>query len=231
MRLHSRVRARLRSFGGSGYVLNSYSQEGEDLVLRRLLGDEKKTGFYVDIGAHHPERFSNTAYYSKKGWTGINVDADPELIEVFKRERPRDINLAFGVGQHIGVLDLYVFNEKALNTFDKKIALERSKIQGYRILTLKRIKVLPLKKIIKRHLPKGQKIDFMSVDVEGKDLDVLKSNDWSVCRPRIVITECLKVDSLLEIREDPVVRYMSKHGYVPIAKTLYSIFFKDASND
>ena len=63
--------------------VEAYSQEGEDLILKRYFGSQKKTGFYVDIGAHHPFRFSNTALLREMGWTGINVEPSPDLIENF----------------------------------------------------------------------------------------------------------------------------------------------------
>ena len=75
----------------------SYSQNGEDRILHRIF-ENQKSGFYVDIGAHHPFRFSNTFLFYKMGWKGINVDAMPKSMEIFKRFRPRDINLELAVG-------------------------------------------------------------------------------------------------------------------------------------
>lgn len=68
----------------------SYSQEGEDVVLRRLF-DSQPSGFYVDIGAHHPVRLSNRYYFYRCGWRGLSVDAAPGSMEMFRRLRPRDI--------------------------------------------------------------------------------------------------------------------------------------------
>jgi len=231
MRLISKLLYGLGYRAKPDYKLISYSQEGEDLVLRRFLKDETEPGFYVDIGAHHPERFSNTAYYSKLGWRGINIDADPNLIDQFIASRPNDINLALGVGLDEAAMVFHIFNEKALNTFDENLAAERSKVPHYYVEAKRKVAILPLAKILKDYLPKGQKISFMSVDVEGKDLEVLKSNDWSQYRPDYIITECLEARRLLEIGADPVVKYLTKQGYEPIAKTLYSIFFQDVSND
>ena len=73
-----------------GFSLKSYSQEGEDMILRRLF-EKQKTGFYVDVGAHHPKRFSNTFFFYKKGWSGINIDAMPNSMRLFDKIRPRDI--------------------------------------------------------------------------------------------------------------------------------------------
>ena len=74
------------------YALKSYSQEGEDMILMRLF-ENQKMGFYVDVGAHHPKRFSNTYFFYKLGWKGINVDAMPGSMTAFNRIRARDINI------------------------------------------------------------------------------------------------------------------------------------------
>lgn len=226
MRLKSKIQQLLGGFKGTRHYAHSYSQEGEDMVLRRYLPEDRK-GFYVDIGAHHPERFSNTAFYYSQGWNGINIDADPQLMAEFTQKRSRDVNLAMGVGEQQAKMIFYVFNEKALNTFDEKLANKRAKTPPYEIIAKKTIQILPLSKILKKHMPKGRRIDLMAIDVEGRDLQVLKSNDWEQFRPRIVLVECLKVSNLMEVEKDPVARFLIKKGYEPVAKTYFSVVFKD----
>ena len=63
------------------YAIKCYSQEGEDMILRRIF--EEKNGFYVDVGAHHPRRFSNTYYFYKQGWTGISIEPNPQAAKAF----------------------------------------------------------------------------------------------------------------------------------------------------
>lgn len=103
----------------------SWSQEGEDLVLRRIFC-EKSNGFYVDVGAHHPKRFSNTYHFYQLGWSGINIDAMPGSMNLFKKWRPRDINIEVGISKQKGVLDYYVFNEPALNGFSTYLSEQRN---------------------------------------------------------------------------------------------------------
>ena len=98
-----------------------YSQEGEDILLRRIFEDQT-TGFYVDIGAHHPKRFSNTCYFYELGWQGINIDALPGSMKVFKKFRPRDTNLEIAISEKEQNLTYYMFNEPALNGFSKSIS-------------------------------------------------------------------------------------------------------------
>jgi hypothetical protein len=115
----------------------SYSQEGEDMILRRIFAG-KAAGFYVDVGAHHPFRFSNTCLLSELGWRGINIDADPTLIAAFNRHRPRDTNLSMGVSDAPGTLMFHIFNEPALNTFDPAVAEAKARLPGYRILSTRK---------------------------------------------------------------------------------------------
>src|SRR5262249_46871801 len=109
------------------YAAFSYAQEGEDMILLRLFG-AKRDGFYVDVGAHHPYRFSNTCVLAMRGWRGINIDADARAIEAFRRNRSTDVNLALGVSDTPGPLTLYVFSDPALNTIDPELAGEREKL-------------------------------------------------------------------------------------------------------
>jgi len=115
----SKLKSLIRDFVPIGRL--SYAQEGEDLVLARILGELGiTTGFFVDIGAHHPARFSNTYYFYRRGWRGINVDALPGTKRLFQRMRSRDITIECGVGSQEGVLKYFAFNEPALNTFSEQ---------------------------------------------------------------------------------------------------------------
>ena len=88
-----------------------YSQNGEDLILNRFL-ENKEKGFFIDVGAHHPIRFSNTYLFYKKGWSGINIDAMPGSMTKFNKIRPKDINIEKGVGIKNDKLIFYQFNER-----------------------------------------------------------------------------------------------------------------------
>lgn len=199
------------------------------MVLRRIF-EGTRSGFYVDVGAHHPKRFSNTFFLYQLGWSGINIDAMPGSMRLFERVRPRDINLELGVAQESGSLDYYVFNEPALNGFSEALSTERDRPgQQYFVERTIRVQVAPLKDILDKHMD-GQEIDFLSVDVEGLDLEVLKSNDWTLFRPRFVLAEILG-RSLHDLHRDPVVQFMGDRGYVLYAKQVNTVFFRDATGD
>lgn len=203
----------------------SFSQEGEDLLLRRLMG-ERSRGFYVDVGAHHPRRFSNTTYFYMAGWRGMNIEPAPHAIDLFRRTRPRDINLGLGVAEAAGEMTYYLFDEPALNTFDETLKRQRESDTPYRSVGVSRVRVERLDRIFAEHLPIGQSIDFMSIDVEGFDLPVLRSNDWQVYRPHFVLAEAL--DFVLERAADhPMHKYMVAVGYELVAKTLNTLFYRD----
>ena len=203
----------------------SYSQEGEDMVLKRIF-DNQTNGFYIDVGAHHPKRFSNTYNFYLKGWKGINIDAMPRSMDLFDKIRPRDINLELGVGQKEQQLNYYIFNEPALNSFSKELSQTRDKAQdSYFIKDIIKVEVKPLNKILDTYLINNE-IDFLNVDVEGLDLDVLKSNDWSKYRPKFVLVEILS-SNLHDIDKDPIFQLMREKKYIIFSKQVNTVFFKD----
>lgn len=204
----------------------SWSQEGEDLLLDRIFTN-KKSGFYIDIGAHHPKRFSNTFLFYKKGWFGINVDAMPGSMRAFKQTRPRDINVEMGIGLNEDELEYYLFNEPALNGFSKSLSQHRdADASQYKIIKIRKVKVLPLVSLLEKFLPHKQQIDFMNVDVEGMDLDVLKSNNWEQYRPKCLLVEVLE-STLHEINRSEIGSFMNTCDYSIYAKCMNTVFFKD----
>src|SRR3989304_3055726 len=110
---------------GDDYYRVSFAQEGEDLLLVSLF-EGQASGFYVDVGAHHPRRYSNTLALYSKGWNGINIDAMPGSMRPFQEARPRDINLELAISDERRVLTYYEFNEPALNGFDPELARRRA---------------------------------------------------------------------------------------------------------
>ncbi|TDG12755.1 FkbM family methyltransferase [Seongchinamella unica] len=162
------------------------------------------------MGAHHPKRFSNTYLFYKKGWSGINIDAMPGSMELFNRFRIRDINLELAIGQVLDELDYQMFNEPALNGFSRESGEERNaQISPYEIEKVIKVLVVPLAEVLDRYLPDRQLIDFLSVDVEGFDLEVLKSNDWENYRPKYVLVEVLR-SGLQEVLNSATNKFLGK---------------------
>lgn len=201
-----------------------YSHEGEDIILQKYFFD-KKEGFYIDIGAHHPTRFSNTYLFYLKGWKGINIDAMPHSMRSFNQIRPRDNNLEIAVSDKKEDLTYYMFNEPALNTFSEKEAEKKNGLREYKIIRKVILRTHPLSIILDQYLPQNTPIDFLNIDVEGLDFAVLKSNDWNKYRPTIIVIESLNT-SLEQITKNKIYCYLKKVGYVFIAKTANTLFFK-----
>ena len=205
----------------------AYAQEGEDMVLSRIFSDKNK-GFYVDVGAHHPMRFSNTYSFYKRRWHGINIEPNPDFFNFFTRYRPRDINLNCGIAKEKGNLEYYMFDEPALNTFDGEVLKSRILNTPYKHTKTIYIDVMPLADLLEQHMPDDVKIDFLSIDVEGLDLEVIKSNDWQKYRPSWVLVEQLKLEDIEDL-DFEIHHHMKSNGYVLFAKTFNTLFYKDKS--
>ncbi len=208
------------------FLNNSYSQEGEDLIIDKLLG-YKKSGFYVDIGAHHPLRFSNTAIFYERGWNGINIDAMPSGMLEFNRLRKRDINLELAISNVEEIMQFYIFNESALNTLNKAEAKSKDGKNGYYISKIIELKTIGLKEVLDRHIiDKNLEIDFFSIDTEGNDLNVLKSNNWTKYKPNLILVEDLKNRKIEDLINSDLSIFLNNYNYSIVAKTINTIIFK-----
>jgi FkbM family methyltransferase len=211
------------------YSIKSYSQEGEDMILKRYY-ENYKNGFYVDIGAHHPTRFSNTKLLYQNGWNGINVDAMPGSMKLFNRFRKRDINIELGISEKPGFLNYYIFNESALNGFSEDLSNYRNNQNDiYKIKEIKKINIITLEMLFDKYLPPNQIIDLLSIDVEGLDLEVLKSNNWIKYKPNLILVEILSSD-LIDSLKSPISLYLIELGYMIYFKTVNTVFFKKLIN-
>jgi FkbM family methyltransferase len=207
----------------------SYSQDGEDMILRSFYEDRRKyRGFYVDVGAHHPFRFSNTACFYQTGWRGINIEPSPDLIKKFRRYRKRDINLNAGIANQTSELTFYVFNDQALNSFDNELSLSRhTDSTPYKIVKELKIQTYRLSDILDKYMPENQKIDFLSIDAEGYDLEILKSNNWEKYVPDFILVEQDLPELWIEnINKDEIYNYLTENHYKMIAKTKRTSVFK-----
>lgn len=149
----------------------SWSQGGEDLALLHAING-KSNGLFIDVGAHHPFRFSTTQHLSRLGWSGVNVDANDELISVFKQHRKRDLNICAAVGTAKSYT-FTIFKEPALSTINNEW---RNKFyaSGWEVNRTITVSGVTLREIYETTYP-NQCIDLLSIDAEGSDFDVLKS--------------------------------------------------------
>lgn len=171
---------RLSNVKGALFGYRNYSQFGEDSVLLDLFKDTP-TGHYVDVGAHHPYRYSNTYLLYKKGWHGVNIDPNPHTIALFDKARPQDTNICAGVGTD-GTLTYYRFSDPAVNTFRKEEAEKWKGKSFLKFLGTSEVAVRQLSDLV--HGP----VDLLTIDAEGMDLEVLRSYDWKEL-PKVIVVE------------------------------------------
>jgi FkbM family methyltransferase len=167
----------------------SYSQNGEDVRLHRaFLG--QSSGFYIDVGANDPVEYSITKHFYEIGWTGINVDPAPVPYSLIVKDRKRDINLNVGCSNQRGSMTLYAARKATgLSTFTaEEVAIHEKNGFEFDSVT---VPVTTLANICEEHA-KDRAIDFLSIDVEGHEREVLEGADFRRFRPRVVVIEATR---------------------------------------
>jgi FkbM family methyltransferase len=167
----------------------SYSQNREDIIIASFFLN-KKDGFYIDVGANEPYEDSVTKYFYDLGWNGINIEPSPWLYKKMVEARERDINLNIGISNKKGTLDFREYEGHGLSTFskDRKNELEKENnnlVSNYRDYT---VDVITLKEIFEKYV-KDKKVDFLKIDVEGYEYNVIEGNDWKKYRPVVLCIE------------------------------------------
>lgn len=206
----------------------SYSQTGEDILIDFFLKG-KNSGFYIDIGSYHPINLSNTYKFYKRGWSGINIEPNHNKFHLFKKQRIRDINLNMGIGQSETKSPFFILDADTLSTFSEQSA-ESYKKMGHKVIEIKDVDLMPLKNVIAKYA-KDKKIDFLSIDTEGYDLEVLKTNDWNLYRPSLIVLETVEYSknifgSKLNATYD---QFMDGIGYSKIADTHINTIYIDSN--
>ena len=179
--------------------------EGEDLQVLELTKNIKN-GFYVDAGCYHPTHLSNTFLLYKKNWNGVNIDVSELSISLFNFMRSNDLNLNLAISNFEGEVTIYHQKKMSqLTTINKKISTER--MQGK--IKERKIKSQKLTTVLNNSKYKNRKIDFLNIDVEGVDLEVLKSLDFKVYRPRVICIEIIDK----KIEDSKIYNYLKNLDY------------------
>jgi FkbM family methyltransferase len=162
----------------------SYAQNYEDILLARVLPEPD--GFYIDIGANHPVFHSVTKLFSERGWRGINAEPSQVVFQLLAEDRPRDINLNVGLGSSVGMMTFFEATERhGWSTFRPELS-EHYRGQGVEIAELS-VPVTTLAKVCEEHVDRT--IDFLKIDAEGFEREILLGADFSRWRPRILVIE------------------------------------------
>lgn len=196
----------------------SFSKSGEDIQLWQLL--KKSKGTYIDIGGHHPIFSSNSYFFYIRGWQGIVVEPNPAFEILHKKIRPNDFFFSGGIAGKEGEMEYFMLKSDELNSFSFK-HLENSDLNN-QITSKKSISVKTLSQICNQFLGDNVSIDFMSIDAEGMEKEVLLGNDWGRFRPKYILLEShLPIE--LELKGDLMV-IMAEREYHLIGKSLQGHF-------
>jgi FkbM family methyltransferase len=162
----------------------SYAQNLEDVVLDRAL--HSGTGFYVDVGAASPSTASVTRHFYDLGWSGINIEPQPDYVAELRLARPRDWTIEAVAGAFPGQLSFHVVeSDRDLSTFDPRRVKEM--IAGGVRTDERLVDVVTLNDVLARANPVT--IDFLKIDAEGTEREVLLGIDLRVWRPRVILIE------------------------------------------
>lgn len=207
---------------------NTYSQAGEDAVLNFLFTDKKMTSVsYLDIGTNTPDNCNNTYLLYKKGNRGVCVEADKTLIPTIRKVRPNDtvINAGVAVSEEREA-DFFIFNIKGLNTFDKSEAEKRQFSGVFKVVEMTKVPLVNINSIIENNFESHP--DFLSLDIEGLDLDVLKSLDFERFPiPVICVETCTFSETHIRPKDNTIVEFVLSKGYEVYADTYINTIFVD----
>ena len=209
---------------GDKHLRAHYSQFGEDIIVSTLF-DRHYRGFYVDVGAHHPRSLSNTYLLWLRNWTGINIDPSPEALAAFRRARPSDVTVCCAVGGQEGKATLYRYRFSSLDTISAEAAAPDSG-RGDPTSTVE-VAVRTLNDILASH--SCPRIDYLNVDVEGLDYDVLAGFDFARYEPKVVSIEIIDLD-FDRLADHPIYALMRRQGYELISYCLMTAIFRRVPN-
>lgn len=199
----------------------SFGQLGEDQVIVHLLAQHlKRPGFYVDIGAFDPVLYSNTLLLHRQGWQGINVDANPETIERFRKARPLDRSLCVAVSDRVENLNYTAYESGASNRLVETNATALESLIGETAVKQTTLTTTTLSFILEQNGVKPGGVDFLNVDCEGFDLRVLQGLDWSRWKPQLIAIETHTTEEFLAVEN-----FLSPHGYQCTARISMTSLF------
>ena len=202
----------------------SYSQDQEDLFINDYFKN-LDNGFYLDIGCYHPIKYSNTALLYNRGWQGINIDMNQTSIDLFNILRKKDKNICAAISSSNKKVTQYIDHiYSPVNTIDKNFSQVISKRLKTKPFSEKNIFTNTFSEIVKKNEIQIKKIDFLNIDVEGHDYDVLKGIDLLNIKPKII---CIEIDNHEKnLSNQKIKNYLIKFNYKIIKSIGLNAFFE-----
>ena len=197
-----------------------YSQFGEDKILFEIIPKTMLKGFYVDVGCFHPKKYSNTYMLYQRGWRGVNIDMEEDKINTFKIARPGDFNYLGAISDKIENVKIFR-NQK----FGVSSTINNNVINENDIIDENHIETTTLNKVLELSPFKNKEIDLLNIDTEGNDFKVLKSLDFKIYNPKIVIIET-HLKNIHEITLSEPYKYLIDKNYNLVSWNIYSLIFK-----
>ena len=220
------LKTQLKYFFKENYRQSSFSQCGEDLIVSFIFKTLRiNNPTYIDIGAHHPFKFNNTALFYEKGSRGINIEPNFLFFKQIKKNRKRDINLNIGIDSESGTRLYYHINHSTLNTFSSDVAHGYASEGNFKIEKSESIQVKSLNQVLEKYF-NNKCPDFMSIDVEGYELEVLKSLDFEKHYPKVICAETISFSTRGQgVKNIPLIDFIKSKGYSKYADTAINTIF------
>jgi len=195
-----------------------FGNYGEDLILHRLFDRTYRNGIYVDLGAYHPFRFSNTAYFYLKGWNGINVDANEVSVNLFNRARKNDINIFAAVVSKGYPEKTIKFGRSGKNVDAVGSAVNAEDFEQVHI-----VPAITIDEVLSKL--QSPKIDFLNIDLEGMDEQIISEFDFKKYKPQVI---CIEVygDNIINVASSRAASILAANHYIPIARIGPSLIFQ-----
>ena len=206
---------------------SSYSMFGEDVFVEKFF-KKKSKGIYVDVGCYHPLDGNNTHLLYKKGWHGMNIDLNETSIDLFNKTRKNDVNLRIAVSNKFKKIKFFYRKKiNMLNTINIKFANSSFK-KGFKTSF---VQADTLNSVLSKSKLKNKKIDFLNLDIEGNELNALKSLNFKKYSPKLICIEIHNSSYIgsktVSLKSEPVYKFLLNKGYREVWKNGFSLIFRE----
>lgn len=207
-------------------VKYSFAYTGEDRIIESILKPLiYHKGFYVDVGCNHPKYISNTYALYRKGWRGICIDANKELIKKYRLQRPKDIAINALVSNEVRTKTFYLAENDGLSTTEQS-NLKEIEQQNIEVKEVKMVSKTLTSILLEYNAP--EHFDVLSIDAEEHDFQILSSLDFGLFRPQLIVLE----DELFDLKnphDNPSYKLLTDKGYACEGYILKNLYFTSKS--